>query len=611
MTRMDVVIGTDVDTGKDVVLDLDYAIEERMEILGGSGSGKSHLVRCICEQTNGRVQQIIISPKKEFVTLREKFDYVHIGTASGNSKPEIELNARYAGQLALKILETGMDAIIEFSENSKERVKYVKNFIEGLLDAPEHLWHPVMIVIDEIDIWAPEKGHGEAESLGTIADLASRGRDKGFFLVAATQRISKFNKDVAAELGIKFIGKATLDNDQTRAAMELGIPTKEKTKLRDLGRPNFHFYAFGPGLSDDVIKMKSLPVQTTHVSGYKRNKSQKPIPTPAKIKSIISQFSDLPQEAEKEIKTKEEFQKKIHELETEKKKLVSEHKIQISHLEKIKSKSDPDELQNQYAKGYRDGSMKVRAVYEKFQIDTERTIKQMQQKYDSLVSIIDTLHQKSHTLDRIGIPVMPDIPIPVKLELPKEVKLPIRTDNIPAGPVVTSNVPPVITKSASASTENTEPLGECPRKILAALAQSGGSASRKKIAALSGYSVRKSTLRNGISALSRLGYVEKSGEGEKITDAGLAALGDYEPLPTDHESLLNHWMSEAGQCGGELLRELCNNYPNFISREYLGERTGYDNTKSTLRNGISKLNSLGLIEKNSKNEIRASEELFP
>ena len=93
-----------VDTHEHVGVDIDYLIEHRMQILGNSGSGKSRIVRCLCEKSKGHFQQILISPKKEMVTLREKFDYIHIGKTSQISKPDIELNTRYAGQLALKIL---------------------------------------------------------------------------------------------------------------------------------------------------------------------------------------------------------------------------------------------------------------------------------------------------------------------------------------------------------------------------------------------------------------------------------------------------------------------------------------------------------------------------
>lgn len=209
---MDIIpIGINIETDEEVGIDLEYLIDQKVQILGNSRSGKSRGARVLVEKSNKKIHQIIISPKKEYVTLREKFDYIHVGRTSELSKPDIELNTRYAEQLALDVMKIGMDVIIEFSEAPKERIKFVKNFVDGLMMVPQKYWHPTMVMIDEIDIWAPEKGHGEAESLGSIVDLAARGADKGYSLVAITQKLAKFNKDVASELNIKLVGNVSLD----------------------------------------------------------------------------------------------------------------------------------------------------------------------------------------------------------------------------------------------------------------------------------------------------------------------------------------------------------------------------------------------------------------
>jgi hypothetical protein len=588
-TNMKIIIGTNVDTNQPVILDLDHAVEERMEILGGSGSGKSHLLRCICEKANGKVQQIIISPKKEFVTLREKFDYVHVGTITEKSKPDIELNTRYAGQLALKILETGIDAIIEFSENSRERVRYVKNFLEGLLDAHEHLWHPVMIVIDEVDIWAPEKGHGEAESLGVVADLASRGRDKGFFLVAATQRISKFNKDVAAELGIKFIGKATLDNDQTRAAQELGIPSKEKTKLRELGRPNFHFYAFGQGLSDDVIKIKSLPVETTHVSGYMRNKMQKPIPTPSKIKSMISQFSDLPKEAEKEIKSKEELQRKIH-----------EQNIQIRNLERnTKPTIDPIAIKNAQTNSYNEGY--INGV-KKDELKHKEKIREIKELYKNIV------------VNVTAFPKMMDVIInknEMELELPPSSTISLGTkivnDLIRREAVASINMDKGSLQTISESNNNPK-LRDGAMKMLKVMAMyHPDKTTKNRVATIVGFSVGGGTFNTYLSELKRLNWITINGNDLGITQDGMDNAGSFDMIPVDMESLLNMWCAKFRDGAAKMLRIIVEGAG--ISKEDLGEKTGFVTSGGTFNTYLSELRRNDLIEIND-NMIIPSKEFF-
>jgi hypothetical protein len=41
---------------------------------------------------------------------------------------------------------------------------YVREFLEQLTSLPRKLWRPTFIVLDEVHLFAPEKGHGEAES---------------------------------------------------------------------------------------------------------------------------------------------------------------------------------------------------------------------------------------------------------------------------------------------------------------------------------------------------------------------------------------------------------------------------------------------------------------
>ena len=65
------------------------------------------------------------------------------------------------------------------------------------MNAPKALWHPVLVVLDEAHIFAPEKGQSEA--LDAVIGLAALGRKREFCAILATQRISKLHKDVAAE----------------------------------------------------------------------------------------------------------------------------------------------------------------------------------------------------------------------------------------------------------------------------------------------------------------------------------------------------------------------------------------------------------------------------
>ena len=295
----------DVTTNKAVPIDLDKIIKGRALFQANSGGGKSYLLRRFLEQSHGHVQQIIIDPEGEFHSLREKYEYLLIG----KDNADIQIDTRHAPLMARKLMETNANAILDLYEMSHfERIRFVKVFLDALVNLPKSLWHPAIIVIDEIHVFAPESSKGRSESLESVASLASRGRKRGYALVGATQKLSKFHKDVASELNTKFTGRCTLDIDQKRAAQDLGI--KHHTELRNL---DYEFHAYGPAI-DSEVKIKSYPVDTTHADiGIVKYT----IANPNKIRSLLANFAELPQEAENELKTTDDLKRKIQEQKNE------------------------------------------------------------------------------------------------------------------------------------------------------------------------------------------------------------------------------------------------------------------------------------------------------
>jgi hypothetical protein len=63
------------DLGGMIRLDLEKILDGRLLVQGTSGAGKSWTLRRILEQTHGLVQQIVIDPEGEFVSLARHFDY--------------------------------------------------------------------------------------------------------------------------------------------------------------------------------------------------------------------------------------------------------------------------------------------------------------------------------------------------------------------------------------------------------------------------------------------------------------------------------------------------------------------------------------------------------
>lgn len=294
-------------------IDLAKLIDTRLLVQANSGGGKSWLIRRLLEQSHGQVQQIIIDLEGEFSTLREQYDYILAGKDGDTAA-----DPRSAALLAKRLLELNVSAIIDLYELShQDRKRFVRLFLSAMVNAPKSLWHPVIVVIDEAHVFAPQTGSSEA--MEAVIDLATRGRKRGYCAVLATQRISKLHKDAVAEMNNKLIGRTGLDIDRKRAAEELGFTTKEDAlSLRTLAPGSF--YAFGPAISDAVTEVTVGPVKTSHPKAGDRILTNTTPPT-EKIKAMLGKLADLPQEARQEAETLESLKDQVSKLTRENKRL--------------------------------------------------------------------------------------------------------------------------------------------------------------------------------------------------------------------------------------------------------------------------------------------------
>src|ERR1700750_1743662 len=74
--------------GAPATIDLEELLATRLLVQGNSGSGKSHLLRRLLEGSARQVQQHVIDPEGDFVTLSEAYGHVAI-EANDYALPEI------------------------------------------------------------------------------------------------------------------------------------------------------------------------------------------------------------------------------------------------------------------------------------------------------------------------------------------------------------------------------------------------------------------------------------------------------------------------------------------------------------------------------------------
>jgi uncharacterized protein len=252
------------------MLDLEELLATRLLVQGNSGSGKSYLLRRLLEQSAPWVQQAIIDPEGDFVTLAERFGHVVVDA----DRSETELV-----RVAQRIRKHRVSAVLNLEGLDTEgQMRCAAAFLGGLFEAERDLWYPMLVVVDEAQLFAPAAA-GEVSdearkvSLGAMTNLMCRGRKRGLAGVIATQRLAKLAKNVAAEASNFLMGRTFLDIDMARAADLLGMERRQAEMFRDLERG--HFVALGPALS-----RRPLPVRIGAVETEARGGSPKLVPLP-------------------------------------------------------------------------------------------------------------------------------------------------------------------------------------------------------------------------------------------------------------------------------------------------------------------------------------------
>ncbi|ADZ71499.1 ATP-binding protein [Polymorphum gilvum] len=243
-------------------LDLEELLATRLLVQGNSGSGKSHLLRRLLEQSASWVQQAIIDPEGDFVSLADRFGHVVVD-AVGTERDLQMIAARVRQHRVSVVLNLeGLDA--------DRQMKAAAAFLDGLFEADRDLWYPMLVVVDEAQLFAPAAAGEVSEearrrSLGAMTNLMCRGRKRGLAGIIATQRLAKLAKNVAAEASNFLMGRTFLDIDMARAADLLGMERRQAETFRNLDRG--HFVALGPALSRRPVPIRIGPVETVGRGG--------------------------------------------------------------------------------------------------------------------------------------------------------------------------------------------------------------------------------------------------------------------------------------------------------------------------------------------------------
>lgn len=551
-----------ISINKSTHIDLQKLVKSRLLIQANSGGGKSWLLRRLLEQSHGKVQQIVLDLEGEFSTLREKHDYILV--AKGG---DAEVSLKSAAMLAERLLELNVSAIIDLYElPAQDRKRFVKLFLDAMINAPKNLWHPCLVVIDEAHVFAPEKG--ESEALSSVLDLCTRGRKRGYCAVLATQRLSKLHKDAAAECNNKLIGRTGLDIDRKRASEELGFTTKEQNiSLRDLEAGEF--YAFGTAISKEVKKVRVGEVFTTHPEAGTVFKT-KVAPPSAKIKAALGKLSDLPEEAKKQAET------------------VSELKAEISSLKRhrcpaaaVDEKSIEVAVQKAVAERDREWKQTVAGI-EAHASTLEGTLS----KIAKLTGGQEISYEKAKHPMRVALP--PKIEVVGRAVSPTQIsfeRTPMYADD------------PQEVKLTGGAIRMVKVLSSrYPMKM-----------SRAQLATFSKMKPSSGTYGTYLSMIKTGGYVSDEGGFLTATQKALDEFGQGEALNSG--DVIEMWKGILNGGAKRMFEVLVEQYPNALTKEELAEQTNMMASSGTFGTYLSQLRSNSLITLEGK-AFKINDEIY-
>lgn len=532
--------------GRDVRINVERLIVSRLLISATSGQGKSWTIRRLLEQTHGQIQQIVLDVEGEFFSLREKFDYVLAGGTDGDCPADV----RCAAMLARKLLELRVSCIVDIYElTMKDRIHFVKLFLESMINAPKSLWHPVMVVVDECQLFAPQDA--KCESTQAVVDLMTRGRKRGYVGALCTLRPAALDANVRATALNKLIGGLSLDIDVERSGKDLGFSRNRWGELRAL-KPG-HFFAIGPALCDKVTEITVGPVVTTHPKAGQQ--AMTPPPPREAVKKVLASLADLPEQAEKEAQTVEELKAEVRKLQAEARKAAPASEIVA--------------LKQQHANEIR-----------RYQTAAKRAV-------EMLANVPQAIEATREFIAPIAGEEGPSVASGV-LEKRQEGR-----DAAQSLADARSSIPLATTRNGhKRESADTSADG----RILRALAMVGRPTNKRQLGVLAGVNPKKSTWRASMASLKQSEMITINGHAIELTDAGRAASNHLPPISAEERIAM--W-AEKFDAGANRMFESLLRF-GAMSKDELGERTGIDPKLSTWRAAMAQLRAAGFLIEDSR-----------
>ena len=581
------------------------AVTQRISILGKTRSGKSHTAGVIVEEVlKARQQVVIMDPKGDWYGLRSSADGKSEGlniTIMGGKRGDIPLEPTAGALVADLVVSEGVSLVLDFSlfDSKADEIRFVTAFLDRFYRKNTE---PVLLVIDEADVFAPQKPEkNETIMLNRMETICRRGAGRGIGVVLVSQRSAALHKGCLSqtELLIAHQTTAPQDKDAIKAwVVDHGDEERREEFMNRITKlPKGTAILWSPSWLE-IYEEVGIRRKETYDSGDapRVGKRRKPPKVLAKV--------DLDR-------------LKKHMAETIEKAKQEDPKLLRAEIQRLKAelaarKPTQTQVQTKIVKAesvFKDRIVKVPALKPGELKKLRKLVDRVQEMKSGLGSSVKSLETVSNLLSQaFGKPSDSVERVKQKPEVPS--------------PRVAPVTPPRPIQKPKASISENPKNGEGKvtllageRKMLEVLAQfHPGSRTKSQIGALAGYTPSGGTFSTYFSTLRKNGLIEEDVVGSvKITEEGLDWFGGARPeAPQTTDELLDMWRSKLLAGERKMFDILVARYPDHpISKEELGRESGYESSGGTFSTYLSTLrkNMLATVDKKT-DTVLAAEALF-
>jgi len=556
----------------------DAALSQHIAVLGKNGSGKTYASKAVIVEpllaAGKRVA--IVDPTSAWWGLRSSADGKAPGfpvLVLGGDHGDLPLPVSGGAAVARLIVDQGVNLIADTGNLTVgERTRWMIDFAGAIYRLNRA---PLYLVIDEAHVFAPQGKVPDPDTgkmLHAVNQLASGGRSRGIRLTMITQRPQKLHKDA-------------LTTADTLIAMRVLAPHDRdavKSWIDGCGDP-----AHGRDVLNSLAQLKRGEGWVWYPEGGHLLRTQFP-----GIRTFDSSATPTEGRAVKAPKAAAELD------------LTEINKALADAVAEAEA-NDPKLLRTEIARLKRELAAKPPAGADQVSVAAARQEgreEAAREGYAAGLRAVQPIAERLSTLSATVSDTVEGFQQDLR-RLAGSAAVQAHRPTPRASQVYAKRMPIVIQSGAGDVS-----LGKTgKRRMLIALAQNPDGLTYRKLSILTAIVRKGGTWRTYLGELRGQGLVNHD-EPIRITDAGLKALGSYEPLPTGHV-LIDYWRNRLGQTGKrKIFDTVVAVYPRGISQEEVSAQTNIAMAGGTWRTYLGELRGLELIV--GRGELRASEDLF-